>query len=286
MSALQPDDPFAHDPAGDPEHPSSWLVGPDEGLAAEIARTETEPPLPRPTLLRRPGSSDSLQPPPVPPSPSQVGRVIAEPDSGSGFESGPGAMAWAPGGTSVPSLRRVAPAYAAPEPTRDFPMDDAEERAMGGASYIAHDEEAPPPHTVVNPEAFDVHAPATPWWMQILHAIGGDRRIQVLIGLVLIALVAVAMWPRGERPMSVGAVRRQAAHLDGVSVYVAGKVGQVFPVGGGYAYYLHDGKDTLVVFTRVTHPMSRRPIKVRGTMSIGYLDGQPTPALFESNTPQ
>jgi hypothetical protein len=285
MSALQPDDSFSNDRHNDPDHPSSWLVGPDEGLAAELARTETEGPLPRPTLLRRGDTPpDGTPAPPVtPPTPSrQIGRVIAEPDSGPDIQPG---MAWSPGADSVPALRRVSPAYAAPEPTRDFPMDDAEERARGNIAYV-EEVEQPRPHEVVKPDAFDVNAPAVPWWMQLLHTLGGDRRIQVLVGLVLVALVAVAMWPRGERPMSVGAVRRQAAQMDGVQVYVAGRVGQVFPVGGGYAYYLHDGHDTLVVFTRVTHPMQRRPISVRGTMSIGYLDGQPTPALFESNTPK
>jgi hypothetical protein len=69
-------------------------------------------------------------------------------------------------------------------------------------------------------------------------------------------------------------------------VKVAGRVGQVFHVGGGFAYYLHDGRDTLVVFTRTRKPEERQHVTVLGTMSTGYLDGLPTLALFESNQPR
>jgi hypothetical protein len=285
MSALQPDDSVpGRNPEPDPDHPSSWLVGPDEGLAAEVERVESKTgPTPTPTLLRRPGAP--APEPPRPATPSQVGRVVPEPEDASALQHGLGGMQWAPGADSVPSIRRAEPSHYVPEATRDFPMDDAEERGRRG---VSHDdfEDGPQPHEVVRPEAFDTSAPVVPWWMQLLHTFGADRRIQVIIGLVLVVLVTVALWPRGERPMSVGHLRRLGASMDGVQVLVSGKVGQVFPVGGGYAYYLQDGRDTLVVFTRVSHPMQRRPITVRGTMSVGYLDGVATEALFESNTPQ
>jgi hypothetical protein len=83
--------------------------------------------------------------------------------------------------------------------------------------------------------------------------------------------------------MSISHLRRHAGSMDGADVKVAGTVGQVFAVGGGYAFYLHDGRDTLVVFTRVRHPSPRQHVTVRGTMSTGYLDGQARTALFESN---
>ena len=92
----------------------------------------------------------------------------------------------------------------------------------------------------------------------------------------------LAMWPRGERPMSIARLHQQAGNVDGVSVLVSGRVDQVFNVGGGYAYYLLDRHDTLVVFTRGARPHERSHVSVRGTMSTGYLDGQPTLALFES----
>jgi hypothetical protein len=56
----------------------------------------------------------------------------------------------------------------------------------------------------------------------------------------------------------------------------------VFHVGGGYAFYLLDGRDTLVVFTRSRTPVERQHVRISGTMSNGSLDGLPTLALFES----
>jgi hypothetical protein len=119
--------------------------------------------------------------------------------------------------------------------------------------------------------------------MGFVHALRSDRRIQVAGGALLVVLAILALWPHGERPMSVANLRRHAALVDGTAVYVAGTVGEVFKVGGGYAYYLHDGRDTLVVFTRVHKPEERQHVTVHGTMSTGYLDGQATLALFESN---
>ena len=58
MSAAQPDEPLPDDtqqptPAPVSEGRADWLVGADEGLAAEMARGEADAVvLPRPTLLR------------------------------------------------------------------------------------------------------------------------------------------------------------------------------------------------------------------------------------------
>jgi hypothetical protein len=270
---------------------ADWLVGPDEGLAAELERSQSkEGQLPRPTLLRPDLSTLRPEPPepipfqrPAPPARPQPGAVTPDVDSGEGFERGPVSMKWEPGARSVPALDRARPARSAPEPTHDFPMDDAEERAR---TSFAPPEYGPPAHEVIAPEAFDVSAAPVPWWIQVLHTLRTDRRIQLLVAGVLVVLATVAMWPRGERPMSVSSLRRHAGGMDGVPVMVAGTVGQVFPVGGGYAFYLHDGRDTLVVFTRVRHPEPRQHVTVRGTMSTGFLDGQPTFALFESNQPR
>jgi hypothetical protein len=80
----------------------------------------------------------------------------------------------------------------------------------------------------------------------------------------------------------VSRLRRHSERYDGAAVQVAGRVGQVFRVGGGYAFYLIDRGDTLVVFTRSRVPVERQHVHVSGTMSNGSLDGQPTLALFES----
>ena len=153
---------------------------------------------------------------------------------------------------------------------------------MSAAKLAAAAVDAERPHAVVSPEAFEVAVVPVPWWMQGVHVLRSDRRVQLLLGLVLVALTVVAMWPRGERPVSISNLRSHATSFDGVDVKVEGRVGQVFHVGGGYAFYLQDGRDTLVVFSRTRVPHERQHVKVKGTMSTGFLDGRATLALFES----
>ena len=65
---------------------------------------------------------------------------------------------------------------------------------------------------------------------------------------------------------------------------VRSPAGQVFDVGAGSAYYLHQGGDSIVVYTRGARPREHQAVTVRGSISIGYLDGMPRPALFESGS--
>jgi len=329
MSAAQPDDYVPEETPKPPaSSPADWLVGPEEGLAAEMERSESRSAaIQRPTLLRpaAPGEppapapvaprplapslpspaplplASAPQPPtssapvapiapaaPAPPARRAPGAVSAQPEDDDGFVRGPGGMTWEPGARSVPSLRRdtAGPFAPVPEPTHDFPMDDAEERAHASAAAMAamaaSAAEAARPHTVVTPEVFEVTTVTMPWWMQAVHTVRADRRVQILLGVVVVVLVTIGLWPRGEQPVSIANLRKHADRFDGAEVKVAGRVGQVFRVGGGYAYYLQDGRDTLVVFTRGREPRERQRVNVHGTMSTGYLDGQATVALFES----
>ena len=52
-------------------------------------------------------------------------------------------------------------------------------------------------------------------------------------------------------------------------------------MGASYAYWLHQGRDTIVVFTRLHTPIPREKVKVTGSVSMGYLDGVPRLSLFE-----
>ena len=63
---------------------------------------------------------------------------------------------------------------------------------------------------------------------------------------------------------------------------VNGRVGEVFHVGGGYAFYLLQGRDTIVVFTRSRVPVPRQNVTVVASVSTGFLDGAPRQALFEA----
>lgn len=314
MAALpDPIEPERSSPPKADDGRADWLCGPEEGLEAEMQRRAREsaemkrPQLVRPSLptaaaaapptapptLRRPSAPDAVAPPP-PSLPKRLGAVDA--DAGkSDFHTGPG-MIWEPGANSVPAIRQTSARGAArpgtplPSARRDFPMDDAEERARAReqaaqAAAAAAESEARP-HDPVAPEAFDVAVVAMPWWMQVSHALRTDRRIQLMVGGGLLVLATIAFWPRGPQPLSLGDIRRHPEKFNGQTVEVAGKVGEVFPVGGGYAYYLHQGNDTLVVFTRVRAPRRGQKLEVVGTMSVGFLDGVSHSALFESTAPQ
>jgi hypothetical protein len=65
-------------------------------------------------------------------------------------------------------------------------------------------------------------------------------------------------------------------------VRVQGRVGDVYEVGGAYAFYLEQGRDTIVVFSRVRQPYRNERLHVSGSVSMGYLDGIARPSLFES----
>jgi hypothetical protein len=103
-----------------------------------------------------------------------------------------------------------------------------------------------------------------------------------LAGLVVLALV-VTMIPREKNvSIPVREVLRQATELDGHEVRLRGVIGQTFPVGEGHTFYLHDGRDTIVVFTRVRTPVEKEKVRLVGTVSTGFLDGVPRPAIFET----
>ena len=226
------------------------------------------------------------------PLPTPIATSVPPDAADSGFVRG-NAMTWEPGPSSVPTIRREnpmrpaaasAPSAAAPA-GREFPMDDAEERARVRAEAreqaTVAAEASVRPHAVVAPDAFNLETVALPWWMQVPAQIKTDWRLQALLGTVLIALAAISFWPRGPQPESLANVNKHPDKFDGHIITVAGKVGDVFEVGGGHAYYLLQHQDTLVVFTRGVAPRRTQKVTLSGTVSTGYLDGQPHLALFE-----
>lgn len=274
--------------------------------APERRREGPDVPTPRLTLPSAPdapaGEAGSRAPGTAS-TPRAPGAV--RPEAPSGFSTGP-AMLWEPGGNSLPVLPRdpaspapqAAPQAAPPPdagPELDFPMDDAEERARVSAAAAtaaalaaaaaATAARGPQPHAVVAPDAFDIKDAPAPWWMQMPQLLREDRRVQGLAAFVAIVLLALLFWPRGEKSLSIGSIRREAARYDGQSVRVSGRIGETFEVGGGYAFYLHQGRDTLVVFTRSRTPRRGEGATVVGMISTGFLNGQSGTALFESAKP-
>ena len=282
---------------------ADWLCGPEEGLEAERARM-AEGSLPAPKLFR-PGAdaaSEAPAPParvtPRPLSPSPVAGpasvplapaappAAAEPTA----PAAPTPQAWSAAASSVPRLRRDgAPRAASIETMRaEFPMDDVEEHPRGAAAVraaaaAADIEPVVREHEVVAPSEFQV-AETLPLHLQALEALRTRRIVQVAAGLVVVLLAVLAFVPRGPRGIAIREIRQHAERYDGASVRVKGRVGEVFDVGGGYAFYLHQGRDTIVVFTRMSRPRIRAGRQVEGTVSTGFLDGQARVAIFEEAT--
>jgi len=296
-------EPAPYDPEQRPEPPAQrpaisradWLVGAEEGMSAEVDRAETgtPPPYERPKLMRpAPAEGDR---PRASGSHSLIGRATA-----------PGAFApppppaapapplprWDAGQNSVPMLRRdpqeesSTPAASIPELSREFPMDDAEERARAwaeAAEQRAQEEAvASRPHTVVSPMDFDVPAARPSPWSRLPDLLLTDRRAQlVVLGLVAI-LATMTFWPREEKTVSVAHLKEHAERYADTQVRVAGRVSEVFPVGGSWAFTLLQGRDTIVVFTRTREPRRDEKLVVVGTLSTGFLDGVSRVAIFES----
>jgi hypothetical protein len=204
----------------------------------------------------------------------------------------PALPSWDPGHSSVPTLRHApVPGEARasspiPELTRDFPMDDAEERARVSARLAeqqAHEAAvAARPHEVVAPQEFDIPTLPVPWWAQVPQLVRTDQRIQLALLSFVLVLAVMAFWPRAEKTVSIGHLKQHAERYADTEVRVGGRVSEVFPVGGSWAYTLVQGRDTIVVFSRTRRPEPRTNIVVIGTLSNGYLDGQSRAAIFEA----
>lgn len=271
---------------------ADWLVGPEDGLAAELARGShaDEVPLERPRLAR-PEDPDAgkARPTAHPPVPFRAGKPLPAPAPPA---PSPAMPSWDPGHSSVPMLRRAAapaearPASSIPELTREFPMDDAEERARINARLAEQQAQAAAvaarPHEVVAPQEFDIPALPLPWWSQLPQLMRFDRRVQLVVLSFVLVLAVMAFWPRAEKTVSIGHLIQHADRYADTEVRVGGRVSEVFAVGSSWAYTVVQGRDTIVVFSRTRHPEPRQSVVVIGTLSNGYLDGQSRAAIFEA----
>lgn len=296
MGQPQPYDP---EQKPDPKAPrpafrkADWVVGAEEGLSAE-APQPGETRLTEAPRLVRPEDPDAGKPR----EPGRFGtsgvfrRPVPTGTPGPVPTTTPTMPSWEKGTSSVPKLRPTAtdgpPAPHAPvgEPTREFPMDDAEERARVAAAVAQqHREEAENaarPHQVVAPQEFDIPTLAPPWWTTLAEQLRSDRRVQAALGAALLAVLVLTFWPRNDRITSIAHLKQHAERFADTPVRVGGRVSEVFSVGSSWAYTVVQGRDTIVVFSRTRAPKVRERIVVVGTLSRGFLDGQSRVAIFES----
>jgi len=281
MSENHPDEGFEthrrNDPAPDAERPD-WLVGAEEGAQAEEQREA--PPAPHLKLVRPAQGAGPAPTPGAAPKPSRP-------------------EAWKAAASSVPKLQRVEDAAAAPRRPAPPPAPKAEpawaEPAFGatgarepdgfsdfggaGSDPVLDDDPlavAPAAPAPQRPTALD-----EPWWTVAIDTVRTSRAMQLGVLAALLAVLAWFMWPRSQPTIAIGTIHDHPERYDGVTVRVQGKVGDVYEIGGAYAYYLQQGRDTIVVFSRVRRPYRNEKVHVAGSVSMGYLDGVARPSIFE-----
>src|SRR5215831_5436721 len=290
-----------------PAQRPDWLVGADEGASSEQSRKGAAgTPLP----FKLSSAADRAADPGLtggdePERPKAPIRPVAP----QGPPPVPKPVAWTAAASSIPKLKpspelasESAPSNAeaeeaqpaAPRPKAKAP-DPAPPRARAASHREAESEQPErsplpdfdPPADEEAESPFQAEAPVArpkpnlrpleePWWVIALEALRSNRTLQLGIGGAILVLVAILLfWPRGEPGISLHSLRKDPARWDGRIVRIDGRVGDVFPMGGGFAYNLHQGRDTIVVFTRTHHPVSQEHVTVVGSVTTGFLDGEP-----------
>jgi hypothetical protein len=280
-------------PKRSPHSRADWVVGAEEGVDAEHERAQTGQfdALPRPKLVRPEDPNAGL--------PTESGLHIRPhrgpsplPSTLPGLAETPTTPTWDVGRNSVPMpqiergeifARGTAPV---PEQAREFPMDDADERARVAAEAAEERAQAEAiaarPHAVVAPQEFELPTIEAPWYMRLPEILASNRKLQLLLALLVVAFGVYTFLPRAEKTTSIGHLKQYPERYADAQVKVNGRVSEVFPVGGSFAYTLVQNRDTIVVFTRWHQPKRQDRITVIGTLSSGFLDGQSRIAIFEA----
>lgn len=253
----------AHEPPA--EDRPNWLVGAEEGARAESERPDA--PAPVPLRLVKPAGE-------APPA-----QKKAKPE------------AWKAAASSVPRLQHVDAAdddqpivtHRSQEPRWAEPAGSRGRPELAADPDLVDDLAADPldPSPVRAAPAAPVPVLNEPWWAIALDALQTSRPLQIGLAAAVIAAVAWMMWPRSDNTVPISDIRNHPERFSGATVRVQGKVGDVYEVGGAHAFYLVQGGDTIVVFSRVRAPLRNERVRVSGSVSMGYMDGVARPALFE-----
>lgn len=243
-----------------------WLVGAHEALESEFARPEDQPDEAPPDLR----SVVPLPPQrPAGPRPINPYEGFAQPAAGRASSN------WVETGYTAPDARPAGHPEAAdlPEPEADETTGEGEELA-GPETPTAAGERArwSPPAP-----------PRKAWWEAILERALTPAGLIVAGVAVVVTVAASLLFGPKDHSIPLAKIRHNAREFDGQAVTVRGKVGEVYPVGGGYSFYLLQGRDTIVVFTRSRTPVSNERVSVSGVISTGVLNGELRQALLENS---
>ncbi len=281
-----------------PRRTPDWLTGPSADPAAGPDEAPGSAPIPPPVLPRpgMPAANVEMEPGIESASASAfsaaAARAKAEPEAAPAAEPRPAkprrvsdpSAPWAPRASSVPVPKLSLVEKPEKAPAAQVPAAPAVEtrpRALPGRDEDLRPSSAAPPAPAPAPLAES-------WWVIVLDNLRMNRRAQLAVAAALAVLVALGawMWPRGVGTTPLSRIRRHPAEFDGREVVVRGRVGDdVFAVGAGWAFYLMQGRDTIVAFSMTRMPEARKVLTLKGQVSTGFLDGRPRQALFEGSTP-
>lgn len=185
---------------------------------------------------------------------------------------------WKAAASGVPKLPALE--IAEPEPA-SAPPRDVHDAPAPLASHADTDSDLAPPFAAAS--AGPLLPPiAEPWWSGALDAVRTSARVRVGALVVVLALAAAGFMARHAHDgVALSSVRRHPGDWDGREAIVTGRVGDVFDVAGGWAFYLHQGRDTIVAYSRTHEPHAGDRITIRGQVQTGYLNGIARQALFE-----
>jgi hypothetical protein len=262
----------------DPENRPEWLVGADDN-------TDFDRPRGLPPALSRPGGNLEDEEAPPPPERSRPtfrlmqAPAAQEPLAAQEPEEPSSPSGWSAAASSVPRLTVSSRGGR-------LRRDEEEDEAEGSASLPEGDrsdaDAAEQGSEVAEPS---VELPHEPWWLVAVETLATNRPIQIGIAAVLVAVAAWVFWPRKEnQTVAIAAIKTHPERFQEQPVRVRGVVGEVWDVGSGVVFYLHQRRDTMVVFSTTRRPSPRERLLILGTVSTGYLDGTPRVALFESAT--
>lgn len=284
------DDPPSDPPDKRKPRRPDWLVGANEGMEAEIARAEEQEKRTGSPVLGRPEPQAPRAGGPGAPPPARLpdmdeahGPIIPTPPRAAelpgGFTVDVGGSAAAPGYApgeldAVPPAPRAADAHeatveSAAQSSRPIHLMEP---------HLIHDARFPQP-------AVEPKITIRPTLGQRLARLGNFLRPALpwaagaVVALFLVMLLLRAI---GIGTTSVRSILKNPARFDGQAVRVRGQVGDdVFPLGAGSSFYLLQGRDTLVVFSRSRVPAAHEHLEIPGTVSSGFLNGALRPALLE-----
>lgn len=234
---------------------------------------------------QRPASVPRAVPPAdvKPEAPAPAAEAVRSEDPPGGSEKTP-PTPWKGAASSVPRLRQQPaplPAAVTDESFQGFAQDAMEARgpAAKGERSVADIDADDAPDLPRGPLAQE--PPAWEVWLDRARALPMPLVLGLCAVIVLTVVLVSALTPRDQAGVSLSRIRQHPEAFDGRRVAVSGRAGEGFMVGGNYVFNLRQGRDTIVVYSSSRRPALHESVQATGTVSIGYLDGEPRVALFE-----